>query len=90
MPPQVSLRVFREYQGLTLKELAEAITEQGVSITADGLNNAELGRKPISEQLLVAWARALGTKRTHIRTGPELTEWMSAIRADRELARSAA
>jgi transcriptional regulator with XRE-family HTH domain len=98
MPPQVSLRALREHQGLTLDELAEMIREQGVSITRDGLNNCELGARPASEAVLVAWARALGTRRSLVKTGEEITDLASAMvgcgcappRRRRRMTRSAA
>lgn len=78
IPPQVSLRVFREARGLTLSDLAELIGEQGHEVTADGLNNVELGRKQGSEALMIAWSRALGIKRIHVRQAHELREWLAA------------
>lgn len=89
IPPQVSLRVFREHAGLTLDELVAAIAEQGVQVSRPGLNNAELGYRGVSETVLVAWARALGIKRAHVRTGPEIAEWVAAAHADK-LAEAAA
>lgn len=82
IPPQVSLRVFRESAGLTIDELATAIADQGVQVSRPHLNNIELGHKPPSEAVLLAYARALGIKRTHIRTGTEIVEWVDAVRAD--------
>lgn len=78
IPPQVSLRAFREVQGITLADLAELIKEQGHEVTADGLNNVELGHKQGSEALMIAWARALGIKRIHVRQASELREWLMA------------
>ncbi|MFD6565310.1 helix-turn-helix domain-containing protein [Micromonospora profundi] len=80
LPPQVSLRIFREFVGLTLEQVAENVREQGVPITADGLNNVELGRKPGSDALMLAVARALNVKRIHIRQGAEICEWVDAVR----------
>lgn len=82
IPPQVSLRALRTHLGLTLDELATRISGLGVSITADGLSNAELGRKPTSEPVLLAWAKALGTDRSLIRTGPELIQLVNAVQAE--------
>lgn len=79
IPPQVSLRVFREHLGITLQQLAADIREQGVPITADGLNNVELGRKPGSEALMLAIARALNIKRLHIRQGSDIRQWVRAV-----------
>lgn len=82
IPPQVSLRALREARGLTLGQLAELITEQGHEVTADGLNNVELGRRQGSESLMLAWSRALGIKRIHVRQAAELREWLAAQMAD--------
>lgn len=79
MPPQISLRAFRIYQNLTLADLAKLIRKQGVPITAAGLNNAELGRKPASEVLLQAWVKALLVDRRLVNTGPDLIEWVNAV-----------
>lgn len=78
IPPQVSLRVFREARGLTLADLAALIAEQGHNVTPDALSNIEIGRKPASEALMLAWSRALGIKRIHIRQAAELREWLAA------------
>lgn len=82
MPPQASIRVIREHMGLTLADVAARICEQGVPITGNGLNNAELGRRPVSEPVLNAWARALGIDRHHIHTGPELIRWVTAVQGE--------
>lgn len=78
IPPQVSLRALREAQGLTLAELADLIREQGVEISTDGLNNAELGHRGASEKLMLAWASALNVKRMHIRSSQQLRDWLTA------------
>jgi transcriptional regulator with XRE-family HTH domain len=78
IPPQVSLRALRELLGLTLEQVAAAIRDQGVEITATGLNNAELGHRIASEPVMVAWAHALGIRRYHVRNSRELREWMAA------------
>lgn len=83
IPPQVSLRAFREAQGMTLAQLAGLIAEQGVEVHPDALSNVELGHKPASQTLMVAWARALGIKPIHIRQAPELVEWVRALEAER-------
>jgi transcriptional regulator with XRE-family HTH domain len=90
IPPQVSLRALREALGLTLEQTAEAIREQGVPITKIGLNNAELGHKNASEALVIAWARALGIKRIHVRQAPELRQWLAASQDQRETVGTAA
>lgn len=59
--PMVRIKdVRRAHTTLTLKQLAERISEQGVPITEAGLSNVENGNKVASDRLLTAWARALG------------------------------
>lgn len=82
IPPQVSLRALREALGLTLDQLAHGIRAQGVEITKFGLSNIEVGRKRASQQLITAWACALGIKPMHVRQGRELREWLDACDAD--------
>ena len=86
IPPQVSLRALREAKGLTLVQLAELIAEQGVEVHPDALSNVELGYKPASQTLILAWAKALGIKPIHIRQAPELIEWLKAVEAERSAA----
>lgn len=76
VPPQISMRALREALNLTLEDVVERIREQGITITRQGLNNAELGNRFASEALLDAWCRALGTKRLHARQEPELRAWL--------------
>jgi transcriptional regulator with XRE-family HTH domain len=83
IPPQVSLRVFREAKGVTLSRLAELIQEQGVEVHPDTLSNIELGYRPASKPLILAWARALGVEPIHIRQARELAEWLRAYGAER-------
>lgn len=78
IPPQVSLRAFREALGLDSRQLAERIKEQGVEVHPDHLINIELGHKRGSDRLMIAWARAIGTKAIHIRQADELEEWLQA------------
>ena len=85
--PQVSLRALREVLGFTLEQLAEAVRDQGVEITAVGLNNAELGHRRASEPLMLAWAQALGIKRHHIKQTAELRQWLDAVEAEEVSAR---
>lgn len=82
IPPQVSLRALREAVGLDSRGLAERIKEQGVEVHPDTLYNVELGHKRASERLLIAWARALGIKRLHIRQADELREWLETGQDD--------
>jgi transcriptional regulator with XRE-family HTH domain len=58
--PQVRLRDLRKAHGLTIRQLAERIEDQGIKVKADSLSNVELGHKRASDLLLVAWAKALG------------------------------
>lgn len=78
IPPQVNLRALREALGLDSRQLAERIKEQGVEVHPDHLINIELGHKRGSDRLMIAWARALGTKTIHIRQAEELEEWLKA------------
>jgi len=65
-PPSVSLRVLREAHGLNIPALVRRIADQGVDVTADHISNCELGWKRPSNQLLHAWAKALGISRLDI------------------------
>lgn len=62
--------VRRIHTTLTLKQLAERITEQGVPITEAGLSNVENGNKVASDRLLIAWAKALGFESLDVWHGP--------------------
>ncbi len=55
----VTVRSIRRAWGLTLPALADRIADLGHSVTADGLNNVELGHRRASDPLLRAWAEAL-------------------------------
>lgn len=55
---------------LTLKQLAERISEQGVPISEAGLSNVENGNKVASDRLLTAWCRALGLDPLLVWHGP--------------------
>lgn len=76
MPPQISLRAFREALGLTLDDLAARIGEQGVSVTKYALSNVETGQRRASGRLMDAWARSLNVRPMHIRQDRELRDWM--------------
>lgn len=58
--PQVRIRPVRVAAGLTLDQLAERISAQGVAVSGPHLSNVELGRQRASARLLRAWALALG------------------------------
>lgn len=57
----------REAHGLTSKQLAERIAEQGLEVDPNSLLNVEVGRKKASKKLLAAWARALAINVVDIR-----------------------
>lgn len=77
-PPAVSLRTLREAHGLTIAALAKKIEERGVKVTADHISNCELGWKRPSNQLLHAWAKALGITRLDVITEDQADERASA------------
>lgn len=56
---QVTIRELRKAYGLTLSDLADRIQALGVDVHPDTLSNVEIGRKRASDQLRVAWAKAL-------------------------------
>lgn len=68
--PQVRIKDLRLAHNLTLKQLAERIAEQGVSISESGISNVENGNKQASDRLLTAWARALGIEPLNVWHGP--------------------
>ena len=68
--PMVRIKELRTAHGLTLKQLAERIGEQGVSISEGGISNVENGNKQASSRLLIAWARALGAEPLNVWHGP--------------------
>lgn len=84
IPPQINLRAFREALGLTLDDLAERISEQGVTVTKFALSNVETGKRRASNQLMDAWARALNVRPIHIRQDRELCDLVRAWDKDRE------
>lgn len=66
----VRIKEVRKAHNLTLKQLAERITEQGVPISEAGLSNVENGNKVASDRLLVAWAKALAADPLQVWHGP--------------------
>lgn len=62
--------VRRTHTTLTLKQLAERITELGSPITEAGLSNVENGNKIASDRLLINWAKALGFDPLDVWHGP--------------------
>ena len=66
----IRLRELRLAHGLTMKQLADRIAEQGVSISEGGISNVENGAKQASDRLLIAWMRALGADPLNVWHGP--------------------
>ena len=66
----VRIKELRRAHNLTLKQLAERITEQGVPISEAGLSNVENGNKVASDRLLVAWVKALASDPLQVWHGP--------------------
>ncbi|WP_119728377.1 helix-turn-helix domain-containing protein [Thermomonospora amylolytica] len=60
IPPMATLRSLREALDLTLDQVAERMTEQGVKTDKAALSNFETGNKPASKRYLGAYTRALG------------------------------
>lgn len=83
LPPQVSLRAFREWRGLTLDQLADGIRSQGVQISTMHVNNVELGHKQTTPVVLDAWARVLGINPLLIRTDRQVRQFIGALDAER-------
>lgn len=62
IPPMVTLRALREALDLTLEQVAERMTEQGVRTDKASLSNFETGARRGSRRLTGAYVRALGLK----------------------------
>lgn len=58
--PQVRIRDFRKARGLNIPTLVERIAAYGIVVHKATISNIELGYKRGSEELMNAWARALG------------------------------
>ncbi|MEU3452093.1 helix-turn-helix transcriptional regulator [Micromonospora sp. NPDC006766] len=86
IPPQVSLRAFREWRGLTLEELAEGIRSHGIAISTQHVNNVELGYKQTTAVVMDAWARVLGLNAGLVRCDREIRQYVNAVDQDREQA----
>lgn len=63
-------RVIRERSEVTVKELAEAIREEGIDVHQDHIRNIELGYKQPSPKLAGAWARALKVQKIALLSTP--------------------
>lgn len=66
----VRIKEVRKAHNLTLKQLADRMSEHGVKITEAGLSNVETGNKVASERLLTAWALALAIDPLVVWQGP--------------------
>lgn len=66
----VRIKEVRKAHNLTLKQLAEKISEHGVDISEAGLSNVENGNKVASDRLLTGWALALGLSTLEVWQGP--------------------
>jgi transcriptional regulator with XRE-family HTH domain len=55
----VALRAFRDRSGLTVTQLAELVTAQGVELSRSHLSNIEAGRRPATPAIRNALAAAL-------------------------------
>ncbi|SEM49768.1 helix-turn-helix domain-containing protein [Nonomuraea pusilla] len=58
--PQVRIRDLRKAHGLTIPALVQRIRTFGVTVHKDTISNVELGYRRASDELLTAWAKALG------------------------------
>ncbi|MFI2663191.1 helix-turn-helix domain-containing protein [Micromonospora carbonacea] len=83
IPPQVSLRAFREWRGLTLDQLADGIRAHGIDISTNHINNVELGYKQTTAVVMDAWARVLGINPGLIRCDREVRQYLGAVDEDR-------
>lgn len=66
-----ALRVIRERSDLSVRDLVEAIREEGIDVHADHLRNIELGHKQPSPKLLGAIAAALKVPRVALLASPD-------------------
>lgn len=58
--PQVRIRDLRKAHGLSIPDLVTRIRAHGVTVHKDTISNIELGYRRASDELLSAWAKALG------------------------------
>lgn len=70
----IRVRDLRLARGLTLQQLADRMSEQGVSITEAGLSNIEKGHKRASDRVLLAMAKALAVEPLNVWHGPTRAE----------------
>lgn len=72
--PQVRIRDFRKARGLNINDLVERIAAYGVTVHKATISNIELGYKRGSDELMTAWAKALGIGPLDIYQPPLLSE----------------
>jgi transcriptional regulator with XRE-family HTH domain len=58
--PQVRIRDLRKAHKMSIPTLVERIQAHGVKVHADHISNVELGYRRASDELIAAWAKALG------------------------------
>ncbi|MBF6060563.1 helix-turn-helix transcriptional regulator [Nocardia terpenica] len=72
--PLVRIRNLREAQDITVRELILRIVEYGgPGVHEDTIRNIELGHRRASDELMHAWARALGADPLDIVQPPRCT-----------------
>lgn len=59
-----AIRLIRERSGLSVRALADALAENGVTIHPDHIRNIELGHRQPSDVVLAGIARALRAPQT--------------------------
>lgn len=58
--PYVQIRDLRKAYGLSIPGLVARIRRHGVSVHKDHISNVERGERRASNELMTAWAKALG------------------------------
>ncbi|MEU6725595.1 helix-turn-helix transcriptional regulator [Nonomuraea wenchangensis] len=79
--PQVRIRDLRKAHGLTIPGLVQRIRAHGVNVHKDTVSNVELGYRRASEELLTAWAKALGISPLDVYQPPASQETTSTDEA---------
>ncbi len=72
--PQVRIRDYRKARGLNIPDLVERIAAYGLRIHKATISNVELGYKRGSDELMTAWAKALGLDPLDVYQPPLLAE----------------
>jgi transcriptional regulator with XRE-family HTH domain len=68
--PMVRIRALRDAHGLTAEQLADRMSDLGVTVNPNTLYNIEVGAKKPSDRILNAYARALGVNPLDVWQGP--------------------